>query len=104
MHKIYSDIYLIELNSSSARILDSGKTSNGAQILLIDQVLFEVDGTTRLGWAKPLAVIIFAVAVTVILASGVRFAVKWWQKRRNIKPLFHSEHGEEEPFLNGETS
>jgi uncharacterized surface protein with fasciclin (FAS1) repeats len=105
VHKIYSDIYSIELNSSSARILDSGKTSNGAQILLIDQVLFEVDGKTSLGWGKPLAVIIFAIAVTVIVASGVNFVVKRWQRRREMKPLFHSEeNGETEPFINGGTS
>ena len=73
--------------------------------MLIDQVLFEVDGENRLKWGKPLAVIIFAVAVTVIIASGVNFAVKRWLRRREMKPLFHSEeNGEEEPFLNGGTS
>ena len=105
VHEIYSDIYSIELNSSSARVLDSGKTSNGAQILLIDKVLFEVDEKTGLAWGKPLAVIIFGVAVTVIVASAIRFAVQRWQRRREMKPLFHSEeNGEEEPFLNGATS
>ena len=105
VHKIYSDIYSIELNSSSARILDSGKTSNGAQILLIDNVLFEVDAKTSWGWGTALAVFIFAVAMIVIVASGVNYAIKRWQRQRELKPLFHSEeNGEEEPFLNGGTS
>ena len=74
-------------------------------MFLIDRVLFEVDGKTRVGWGKPIAVIIFAVAVTVIVASGVNFVVRWWLRRGEMKPLFHSEeNGEEEPFLNGRTS
>jgi len=105
IRKVYTDIYSIHFNSTNtvqARILDQGKTSNGAQILLIDGILFDPVGGAKLHWAKPISVIIFAVAMIVIIASGVGFIVRWWQRRREMKPLFHGENSEEaEPFLNG---
>jgi len=106
VHRVYNDVWSIQVNdsSNSARILDQGKTTNGAQILLIDQVLFEPTDI-KWSWAKPLAVIIFAVAMTVIVASGVNYGIRSWQRRNETKPLFHSaDPAESEPFLNGGTS
>lgn len=105
IHRVYNDVWSIQVNDStnSARILDQGKTTNGAQILLIDQVLFE-STDVKWSWAKPLAVIIFAVAMTVIVASGVSYGIRSWQRRKETKPLFHSaDPAESEPFLNGGT-
>jgi uncharacterized surface protein with fasciclin (FAS1) repeats len=105
LHKIYDDIYSIQFPNSttSARILDQGKTSNGAQVLLIDRLLVEpVGGGGKSRWATALAVLIFAVAMTVVIASVVGYFVKRWQRRSETKPLFLSENTEEaEPFLNG---
>ena len=106
VHRVYTDVWSIQVNDStnSARILDQGKTTNGAQILLIDQVLFEPTDV-RWSWAKPLAVMIFAVAMTVTVASGVSYGIRSWQRRRETKPLFHSaDPAESEPFLNGGTA
>jgi uncharacterized surface protein with fasciclin (FAS1) repeats len=101
--QIYKDVWSIQINDSanSARVLDQGKTSTGAQILLIDQVLFEPD-TPHHTWIQPIAVIIFAVAMTVMIAAGVGYALRQWQKRKETKPLF--EQYEEEPFLNGNST
>ena len=106
VHRVYTDVWSIQVNNStnSARILDHGKTTNGAQILLIDQVLFEPTDV-KWSWAKPLAVVIFAVAMTVTVASGVSYGIRIWQRRREAKPLFHSaDPAESEPFLNGGTA
>jgi uncharacterized surface protein with fasciclin (FAS1) repeats len=100
-HKIYTDIWSIQVNDSTnaARVLDQGKTSTGAQILLIDKVLFEPT-QIKFSWAKPLAVIIFGIAMTVVIASAVGFGVRKYQKWKETKPLFQSDE-EQEPFLNG---
>jgi uncharacterized surface protein with fasciclin (FAS1) repeats len=99
-HEIYKDVWSIQVNDStnSARVLDQGKTSTGAQILLIDQVLFEPTVVKR-SWIVPIAIIIVAIAFTVTVVAGVTLAIRWWQKHRETKPLFETE--EEEPFLNG---
>jgi uncharacterized surface protein with fasciclin (FAS1) repeats len=100
VRKIYTDIWSIQVNDSTntARVLDQGKTSTGAQILLIDKVLFEPK--QQFSWAKPLAVIIFGVAMTVIIASAVGFGVRRYQKQKETKPLFQADE-EQEHFLNG---
>ena len=109
VHQVYRDIWSIQVNgsSSSARVLAQGKTSNGAQIILIDAVLFE-PARAKWMWARPLAVIIFGIAMTVIVVSGVSFAIRKWQTRRSSKLLFardDNENDEEsQPFLNGRTS
>jgi Fasciclin domain len=101
-HKIYTDTWIIQFNTSSARILDQGKTSNGGQVLLIDSVLFEPTVGEKWSWAKPIAVVIVAVAMSVIVASIVSLGVQRWQRRKGTKPLFHGEDDDEsEPFLNG---
>jgi hypothetical protein len=99
-HQIYKDVWSIRINesTSSARVLDQGKTSTGAQILLIDQVLFEPMEVKR-SWTEPIAVIIFAVAMTAVIVAGVGYAIRQWQNRLEMKPLFQTD--EEEPFLNG---
>lgn len=108
VHQVYPDIWAIHVNGSrtSARVLDHGRTSNGAQILLIDTVLFKPT-QTKWVWAKPLAVIIFAAAMIVIITSAVRFGIQKWRSRRSTKPLFSREEDNDEesqPFLNGGTS
>jgi uncharacterized surface protein with fasciclin (FAS1) repeats len=99
--RIYQDVWSIQINDStdSARVLDQGKTSTGAQILLIDQVLFE-PSEVKHSWIVPISIFIFAVAMTVVIAAGVSFAIRKWQKHRETKPLFENTE-EQEPFLNG---
>jgi len=100
----YPDVYTLRMEGTNqtARVLDAGKTSTGAQVLLIDAVLWEVAPPGKWNWARPVAVIIFAVAVCVVSASGVRLAVRWWRRRREEKPLFVDQsvgEEEEEPLI-----
>jgi uncharacterized surface protein with fasciclin (FAS1) repeats len=99
--QIYPSVWTIQTNSSiAARVLDQGKTSQGTQILLIDSVLFE-PLVSKGSWAKVIAVIIFGVAVTVIIAGCVGYVVRLIQRRRETKPLF-SHDEEQQPFLDGD--
>jgi uncharacterized surface protein with fasciclin (FAS1) repeats len=101
--QVYPDVYTLQTGTNqTARILDAGKTSTGAQVFLIDAVLWEVQGG-KWRWGKPLAVVIFAVAVCVVVASGVAGVTRWLQRRREEKPLFAPEatEEEEEALING---
>jgi len=103
IRQIYPDVWTIQLNDSNtqARILDQGRTSNGAQVLVIDAVLFEPI-KERGRWIQVLGVLVFAIAVTGGVAGSVMWIVRLVQRRRDTKPLFHEgDDEEEEPFLNG---
>jgi len=99
--QIYPSVWTIKTNSSStaARVLDQGKTSHGSQIVLIDAVLFE-QVVRKSSWAKIIAVVIFGVAMTVMVAAVVGWFVRWVQRRRETKPLFEDE--ERDPLLDGD--
>ena len=87
IHKIYDNTYTININNTSgafARILEQGKTSSGAQVLLIDGVLL---GPPVGGWtiATLVAVGLTGVAVTVGIAGSVGWGIRVWQRRRDGK-------------------
>lgn len=105
VRQIYPDIWSVQINGStvSARVLDQGKTSNGAQILLIDQVLFEPTIPKKWAWARPLSVGIFGIAMIVIIGAGINYAIRTWRRYRDTKPLFCPDnHEESERLLNGQ--
>jgi len=102
----YPDVHTLKMEGTNqtARVLDAGKTSTGAQVLLIDTLLWEMLPPAKWNWARAIAVVIFGTAVCVVVVSGVGWAVRWWQRRREEKPLFAErsvEEEEEEPLING---
>ena len=101
IHKIYADRWSISANSSSvSHILDQGRTTNGAQILLIDQVLLapEVSKWTLI---TLVSIAIFGLAVCVTAIFGSRWVLGWWQNRREEDLFVDRGDEESEPFLNG---
>lgn len=102
---VYGSGWMIKTGASqTARILDFGDTSAGSQVVLIDTVLWKSGRRSKWDWVKLIAAVIFAVAVCVVVVSGVMSAVKWWRRQREEKPPFVEGPGDEEeqePLLDG---
>jgi uncharacterized surface protein with fasciclin (FAS1) repeats len=103
IHEIYPDIWSVQIdNSTSARVLDQGRTSHGSQIVLIDRVLYSpyISRSTNWVWARPIGLFIVGVAVIVSVLAGGNYIVKKWRAGRT-KPLFAGDAEETEPLFNG---
>jgi uncharacterized surface protein with fasciclin (FAS1) repeats len=100
IRKIYSDVWTVTVDSQpSSRVLDHGITTTGAQVILLDRAIVVPERRWKV--IQFVGIGILGIALSVGVASGVRYLVIWWIRRREMKPLFDGGDEESEPFLNG---